>query len=252
MNSSLIERIKKLLSLAQSDNANERDAALAKAAALAAEHDVDMSLLDLSDVGRVKEEEMLEDETLVGRRLDPRTKFVTVIVRDFCKVEAVYGHNSGHRTVCFLGRKSDVSYAKWLFAYLNEEYMRRWNMERKLHGLPGSHRNTFFLGMKNGQHARMQEEQDNAEQAAIARHAGVAAVEGVAPVAAVTAQRVADLSQRYQLVKLDESKLRKKFMTDKYPTLRSISTRVSVRSHDTYSSGMAHGRSMSMARPLQG
>lgn len=209
MNSSLLEKIKKLLSLAQSDNTNERDLALAKAAALAAEHDVDLSLLDASDIGRVKEEEeMLEDEVDVGRRLDPRSKFIAVVTRDFCKVEVVYGHAGGRRTVCFLGRKSDVAYAKWLFSYLNEEYMRRWNMERKLNGLPASHRNTFFLGVKNGQMRRMEEESTKAEQAAIVRRAEAVvppAVEGVQPVAPVdTAQRVTELSNRFQLAKVDE------------------------------------------------
>ena len=245
MDNNTVERIKKLLSLATSDNANERDAALAKAQRIAAENNVDMALLDLSDVGRVKEEEMLDDEVDVGRRLDPRVKFISVIVRDFCNVDLVFGRAGYNRTVNFFGRKGDVSYAKWLFGYLNDEYMRRWNMERKLHNLPGGHRNTFFLGVKNGQHAKLRDEKEAAEAAALNRHASASGVDE-----AVVSSKREEYRGKFQLATVNEKTLRQKLVRDKYPSLRTAYTRVSIRSHDTYASGQAHGRSMTMNRPL--
>lgn len=243
MNSIVVEKIKKLLSLGQSDNPNERDLALAKAQALATEHEIDMALLDLSDVGRVKEEEMNESEVLVGKRFDVQRRFVGQVVKTFCKVEWVRGWRVNPETgrtevtMCFLGRKSDTELAKWLYSYLMDEYTRRWNAEARLKGLPGSHRNTFFLGLRDGQLARIAEEGKSTEQTVIA------AREASAP--------TVNVAQKLQLARVDEETARKAFTAQKYPSLRSARARgITLRSNDTYSSGTAHGRTMSMNRPL--
>lgn len=250
MNSTVVEKIKKLLSLAQSDNQNERNLAMSKATALATEHEIDMALLDLSDVGKLVEEKMDEAEIIIGKRYDVQRRFIGQVVRDFCNVEWVRGWKSdlatgqSGQTFCFLGRKSDTALATWLYSYLMEEYARRWQQEKKLHDLPASHRNTFFLGLRDGQMERIRTDRREAQNAALARRV-------VSPVSEATPHTVEGMTQKLQLARIDEKALREDFTKKKYPSLRYSHARsITLRSHNTYSSGTAHGRSMSMARPL--
>ena len=256
MNSTVIERIKKLLSLAQSDNANERDAALAKAQRIATENAVDLALLDLSDVGVVKEEEMIEDKVSLGRQLSAHKRFVTSIVTEVCGVEIVYwvrGWNE--KSVSYLGPKSAVEFAKWLHGFLLDEYVRRWNYERKAHDLPATHRNTFYLGIRDGQRQRIRDEKLRAEREAIQSRAveavsAAGAVEGVAEAVETKKQ---EYTGKYQVACVSEVARRKDFLKKTHPKLGTLrSNRVSIRSHDTYASGTSHGRAIGLNRPLKG
>lgn len=260
MNSSCIEKIKKLLSLAQSDNANERDNALAKAQKLAVENNVDMALLDLSDVGVVKEEELVEDRVELGRQLSAHKRFVTQIVTKAAGVEVVYFTGRHNKAVSFLGTKSSVEFAKWLYSFLLDEYVRRWNYTRKAQNLPATHRNTFYLGVRDGQLQKIREAKIEAEQSTISRHAqndllregieGGAGPEVPSP-AALVANKTTELTQRYTLVVQGQEARRKDFLKTRHPKLGTLrSNRVSVRSHDTYASGTSHGRSIGLNRPL--
>lgn len=253
MNSNVLDKIKKLLSLANSDNANERDLALAKAQSIAIENDIDLALLDTSDVGLVKEEPMVEDEVEIGSRIEVQKKFAAHVVKEVCMVEVIYNwrYTDGKKknTVNFLGKKVNVDFAKWLYSFLLDEYMRRWNYERKTNHLPLSHRNTFFLGVKDGQWQKIREEGNATRNASLARHATAAVGADAAPEAVKAKQ--AELGQKYSLALVDEKNKRKSFLNQKYPRFSTMrSTRVSVRSHDTYSSGTAHGRSIGLNRPL--
>ena len=246
MNSNIVEKIKKLLSLAQSDNANERDAALAKAHAIAVDNQVDMALIDLSTVGAVAEDKLIEDDsTILGKPLDIRAKLLASTIQRFLAVEVIYGYggsyvnNTRHRTMGFVGRTSEVEYAKWLYSYLADEFVRRWNMERRLHSLPANHRNTFWLGMSRGLSRQIEDAKQAAQQAAFVRHTA----EG---------STVAETSGRFELALVNEQAARKSFVRAKYPRLGTVrNTRVNITSHDTYSSGVSHGSSMGLNRPLK-
>lgn len=262
MNSTVIEKIKKLFSLANSDNPHERDLALAKAQRIATENNVDLALLDLSDAGTVKEEEMVEDKFSIGKQLSAHKRFVSSIVTEVCGVEVVYWNHFSGRQISFLGPKSSVEFAKWLYGYLVDEYVRRWNYERKANNLPAAHRNTFYLGVYHGQRTKIREEKAAAESEAIQRRADKAIDEipgnpitldaTVRESAEFTrSQTVAGLTQKYALVVQDQTSKRKEFLNKLHPRLGTLrSTNVRVRCHDTYSSGSAHGRSIGLNRPL--
>lgn len=247
MNSTVIERIKKLLSLAQSDNANERDAALAKAQRIATENEVDLALLDLSDVGVVKEEELVEDKFSIGRRLDPHKRFVAAVVAKVCNVQAIYWSGNGGRQISFLGKKSDVAFAVWLYSFLLDEYVRRWNYTRKSLDLPADHRNTFYLGVQRGQLAKIEEEKQAAAREAILGRAQTDAAQAGVDVET----KRAEYAGKYQLAMVNDAARVDAFKRKLHPrlgTIRYSSTR--VRSNDTYSTGFSHGRSIGLNRPL--
>jgi hypothetical protein len=196
---------------------------------------------------------MIEDKFEIGRVLSAHKRFVTSIVTEAAGVEVVYWHGYGGRQVSFLGPKSSVEFAKWLYAFLVDEYVRRWNYERKANQLPAAHRNTFYLGIYHGQKQKIRDAKREAEESAISRHASVSSVapiEGdVDPV--VHQARTAELTQKYTLVVQGQTARRKDFLKKLHPRLGTLrSSAVRVRSHDTYSSGTSHGRSIGLNRPL--
>lgn len=255
MNSSCIEKIKKLFALAQSDNANERDAALGKAQRIATENNIDLALLDLSDAGVLKEEEMVEDKVEAGNRFEVHKKFAANIVSQVCRVDLVYWTGRA-KQISFIGKKSDVEFAKWLYPFLLDEYVRRWNYERKANGLPAGHRNTFFLGIKRGQEIKIRDEREAAERETILSRAKTSVAEAAQAgvpdnVEAAVATKQAEYAGKYQLATVNEDTRRESFKNKLHPRLGTMrSSRVSIRSHDTYSSGLSHGRSISLNRPL--
>lgn len=236
MTSPLIEKIKKLLSLANSDNANERDLALAKANALAHEHSIDMALIDLTTVGVVQEEEMVnDDETAIeGSRKPVELKFLAWLLQKYFKVDIIW-HTTwrgGQRviTVSFVGRKSDVALAKWLHSYLLAEMRRRWRDARLSEGFTLSAKNSFLYGMYLGMCVKL-----DAERSALE-------AEKFSP--------APDLKARYTLAVVDETKKRKQAVSKFHGSIRVVRSTVRTSNGSAMSSGQAAGRNVSFARPL--
>ena len=247
MTSQLIERIKKLLSLAQSDNANERDAALAKAQALATEHQIDMALIDRTTCGVIQEEKFEKDLCEIGRRRTAKIRFISWLLQSHFNVSVVWSGS----TIVFVGRTSDVQFAKWLFSYFQEEFARRWN-EYKLGELTEQgisdarpYLNTFLYGCYQGLDSKLDEERE----AAKAQHLETRAVaQDAAHVSAIRE----DLGNRYALVVREEKDKRDEALKDFFPRLSSGRGYhgVRIRNHGTFSAGERAGRSISTNRPL--
>jgi len=244
VNSPTIEKIKKLLSLAQSDNPNERDLAMSKAAALAAEANIDLASIDLSGVGVVKDEPMVKDDLdRFAKRRRVEERFIYYILRDYFNVDVVWGWR-GQWT--FIGRKADVEFAKWLCAFLLEEFDRRWkayrgNELREVLNTTGfdaqRYRNTYVYGLYQGLAEKLKTATDEAKSARVA---------------AMPAEQAVGFADRYALVLQDETKRREQAKREFFPRLGTArsSSGVRVRSSSVINSGRASGRTISCSRPL--
>lgn len=240
MDSPSIEKIKKLLSLAQSDNQNERDAALAKASAFAAEHNIDLALIDLSTVGVVKEEPIIKDDLEEGthRHRPVERRFISSLVKHHLNVEVVFDRGRG--SWAFIGRTQDVEFAKWFASTLLEEFPRRWatykaNELQDIKGLQTvRYKNTFYYGLYHGLSGKFEKAKREAEQSRL------------------DGAQQPDVRQRYALVVQNEAKRREAAMKAFYPRLRYTSSApVRVHSNVVYSAGRAHGATISCNRPLK-
>lgn len=263
MTSAIIEKIKKLLSLGNgTEFARERDLALGKAAALAASHNIDLALLDLSDIGVVKDEPIIKEDAVIGtsRTRPVEHRFIYGIIVRYFEVDMVRGWRCQWT---FIGTKQNVEFARWLFGYLVEEFNRRWTYYRKteLAALDPirarAYRNTFMYGLWQGLDEKLREARA-AEESARINTAVAASASADAPntSTAVPVERprpvtAEELKNRYALVVQDAKAKREAATREFFPSLRTgRASRTSIRDHGTLSAGRASGRTISCARPL--
>jgi hypothetical protein len=250
--SPILERVKKLLALSQSDNVNERDMAIAKANALIAEHQIDLVLLESTDTSKpeVFDEQVVE----MGRRMPVESKFIAWLLKAHFRCDVLFGSKwmgSGRvRTFDIIGRKSDAEFGRWLVGYLREEFNRRWDYYRKSHDVPAGERNTFLYGLYSGLNQKLAEEREAAETRRITEIASVTApttLDGIAGQAPTADQ----LKGKYALAVQDEKEQRRAEVARRYPRLRTSSTRLNLRTGSmAMHHGVAAGRTISTSRPL--
>lgn len=268
--SAVIERVKKLLALSTSDNPNERDQALAKANALIAEHQIDMVLLEGDDS---KPEAFDEVEIVHGLRLPVETKFIGWLIGEHFRVQTINSNKCIREAVyidgChvsnsvwgkvrrYVGRKSDVEFARWLHDYLLEEFRRRWAYYKNAHNAPAGDRNTFIYGMYQGLDAKLTEEREKAEETHIEKIAAfipssVPVSDGVAQQTELL-QRAGHLTEKYQLAVQSEKESLATELARRYPRLSSgRSSRLTIRhGSSSLEAGRATGRNISLNRPLR-
>jgi hypothetical protein len=245
--SQILERVKKLLALANSDVPAERDLALAKANSLIAEHKIDMVLLNAVDTS--KPEDFVEEVAEQGRRLPVEAKFIAWLLRKHFRCTVVFGREYPNRTFKVIGRKSDAEFGRWMVGYLLREFRARWAYFKKSTGTPQREYNTFLYGMYQGLDARLKEEAKALEDRKFSEAAAVTTCDiGAAP--APTADQ---LRNRYSVVVRSEADLLQAELNRRYSRLRSTTFRVSANtSSGTHSAGLGQGRSISTNRPLAG
>lgn len=257
VSSPIIERVKKLLSLANSDNANERDVAIAKANALIAEHNIDAVLLQTVDAA--KPETFEETVVQTGVRRSVECKFIGWLLHKHFRVEIVIWTRwvTGRRQVDihFFGRKSDAEFAQWLYGYLREEFSRRWIYFKNSTGAPATERTTFLYGMYEGLNARLQEEaqavEDKRTAEIAAAQANAQAIGSTVDGIAGQAQTAEQLKGRYALALQDEKESRLAAHRRLHPDLKSgRASRLNLRGTAARDAGRSAGRSISTNRPL--
>ena len=118
----IIEKIKKLLALATSDNAHEAAAAAGMAAKLMAQHQIAEAEL----IGGIEEKATKEIDPLFAGKTLPG--WLNILSAGLGKQNSVYTwlhrKSDGTSHVCIAGRPSDVANVRFLFAYLHSEIER--------------------------------------------------------------------------------------------------------------------------------
>lgn len=146
MNNEIIEKIQKLLSLANSDNQNEAELASKKAQELLIKYNLSMAQVE------VKEYDKLEIE--IGR--NPSNKFVNDILFKFF---FVYPFKSG-KFFIYNGTKENLQVAMFVRSFLIESFKRLYKLEaKKQNWSSGSNRNAFYLGLYKGLKQQLTENQ---------------------------------------------------------------------------------------------
>jgi hypothetical protein len=123
----VIEKIKKLLALSNSANANEAAVAAGLAAKLMAQHQIDAAELG----GEVEEKAGKEVDPLFARKTLPL--WLNILSAGLCKQNHVYSWAErcadGVTRIYLAGRPSDVANVRFLFAYLHSEIERLTQVE---------------------------------------------------------------------------------------------------------------------------
>lgn len=125
MNTSILEKIRKLLALSKSDNANEAAVAAAAAQRLMTEHQIAEAELGST---AADERAQREVDPLFTTNGSTMPAWLDVLSLGICKANGVYSFIDGvrgkPRRLVLIGRPSDVASVRYLFAWLRLEIER--------------------------------------------------------------------------------------------------------------------------------
>jgi hypothetical protein len=177
----VIEKIKKLLELASSErnpSAHEAESAMAKVQELLAKYELDLTTVEQSAKPQA-EEFVTNPYGEPFERTPMEHRFAAWIVQSYFQVSVFTStgyslHNLGKgkimirrifetsedprfgRRVCFLGRKTNVTIAEYVYGYLCAEFRRQWE---RYHNETGSgNRLDYYRGLRVGLDRRLEQE----------------------------------------------------------------------------------------------
>lgn len=149
----VLEKVKKLLMLAQSSNTHEAELATLKANELLLRHNLDYIK---SERGPIYMDRLLERP-----RKDSKLTAIYDILKHFI-VRTVM--SSGKRTCCLevSGSLTNVKLARYVAEFLDREMEHLWELARKEHDLQGLRaKNSFFLGIARGYDEKMKRSKES-------------------------------------------------------------------------------------------
>lgn len=145
----VLEKVKKLLQLAQSSNVHEAELATMKANALLLRHNLDR--LQTND-----DETLFLDRVMIQKKKDAKLTAVYEILRHFL-VRPVVSFGRGQCCLEISGTQTNVKLAVYIAGFLDKELDHLWLEARKEHGLQGLRaKNSFILGIAQGFNQKME------------------------------------------------------------------------------------------------
>lgn len=139
----VLEKVKKLLQLAQSSNTHEAELATMKANALLLRHNLD-------HIENHDDEPLFMERVLVQKRKDAKMSAIYDILRHFL-VKPVISFGKGVCCLEITGTLTNVKLAVYIVSFLSQEMDHLWDMAKAEYGLQGLRsKNSFFLGMAKG------------------------------------------------------------------------------------------------------
>jgi hypothetical protein len=139
----VLEKVKKLLQLAQSSNPHEAELATMKANALLLRHNLD-------HLKNQDEDPLYMDRVMLQKRKDAKLMSIYEILRHFL-VRPVVSMGKGSCSIEITGTKTNVMLASYVAHFLNLEMERLWDVSRKEYRLEGLRaKNSFFMGLAKG------------------------------------------------------------------------------------------------------
>ncbi len=144
----ILEKVKKLLQLAQSSNTHEAELATVKANQLLLRHNLE----NLGD----EEESLYMDRILQQSRKDSKMVAIYEIIRHFI-VRPVFSFGKNSCSLEVSGSLTNVKLARYVGEFLSHELDFLWECTKKDHELRGLRaKNSFFLGIARGFEEKMQ------------------------------------------------------------------------------------------------
>jgi len=243
VNEKIIDKIQKLLRLAESADVNEAAAAAGKAQQIMEAHNIDLAMLPAEDDGSPVEEEVRQfdgDEALhasarvaswqsqLSHRIAKSNGCSTFLGYTFDQAQGKY-----LRTLGIVGRPSDVATVRYLFQYLKAEIDRLCKASARGKGRTWA--NSFRLGAVHEVGRRLKEAKVAARDEARAK---VEALDGD-PTTALARLDTA-------LARIDQRLNETKDWMKENMNLRSNRARATQRDWDAYSAGREAGSGISL------
>lgn len=151
----ILEKVKKLLQLAQSSNSHESELATIKANALLLRHNLDR--LNLKE----DEAPIYLERVLLQKRKDAKIAAIYDMLRHFI-VKPVISYGKDACCIEVSGTLTNVKLAVYVASFLDQEFEHLWNQAKKEHSLSGLRaKNSFFLGLAKGYDQKMKQSKES-------------------------------------------------------------------------------------------
>jgi hypothetical protein len=237
MNEALLNKLKKLLNLSQSANANEAELALQKATQLATEAGIDLAIVAARGEPEQEKLEMTEITLETGARLPSTQKYASWLLSHHFNVHVIYnGSRYNGRRVNILGDRKDVEFAKFVNEFIQDEMQRRWDYYKKSNNLSVKFKQTFLYNLYLGLDQKLKSAKKQAEETKFA---------------SLPKEIVPDVQIKYGLVVSNKAQSVLSYRDQLYPSLRS--SRVSITNYSgtsVASDGYRVGQSININRPI--
>lgn len=243
VDSAVVERLKKLMRLASSDNQNEAELALQRARNIALENQLDLACIDAWNDTKEEEQYIKEDFSTGTFRKPVTDSFVVqILIKHFnVKILTWNGVRREGVRMIFIGKKSDVETAKYVYNFLGETMMRLWKGYRKQNPeVTTTARGSYFYGLQNGLDDKLTSSREEKEKEKF---------QNVGRILGAEAQATAE--NKYALIcKSDKEKL-EQAVKSFFPKVRSgTCSSVSNSNSSVYYDGVATGKTISINRAI--
>lgn len=238
VDSNILEKLKKLLTLSRGASGAEAETALAMAMKLATKNAIDISSIELADAAP-KKEAMVQDGVECGQRMSVAQRWISWILQDHFNVAVIYsGSRWAGRRIYLLGRKSDVEFAKYVQDFLREHMLRSWQYYQKSHNVSTRERNSYFSGFYRGLSTKLRDAKEAQEKESFA---------------AVAAPVRANAESKYALAIVSEKEERQQYVSQQFPVLRRAASSTTYKgwSAGANKAGFNAGQTTNIARPLK-
>lgn len=235
---SLVEKIAKLLRLANSDNEHEADLALERAQKLATQYNIDLAAIQIYE-GDKKPLEKIEKQTVdlqTARKSITQQSVSRILINHF-GIRLLYsgGRHSGMRLI-FIGTKTDIELSIYLNNYLNSEFMRRWKKYYdKIPGVRLEERQSFIYGLEVGLGEKLENAKKKTETESFQAYG----------------DKATEISNQYALMVVNHKERLEEFIEEEFPNLRkAYSARSTRHFNNSFESGKAEGRTINTNRVI--
>ena len=152
MSDSIIKKVKKLLSLANSANENEAKLAAAKANELLIKHNLNLQSVNNTDLTYLRFDTKTEGLTfkahhrLICSKILAQYFFVNPIMN-----KSWQGYNKNRmKKILFIGTAENCEIANYIFIFLSRLYPQLWKDYRTANNIHATHRISYYHGLSDG------------------------------------------------------------------------------------------------------
>jgi hypothetical protein len=167
----IIEKVQKLLALANSDNEHEAALAANRAQALLTKYNLTMQDVAFEE----GEEKYIREDFATGRgRASQEWKYIQSLLQEFYFIRIVQSKRvvpggqfwkpKTEIVYCFLGQAHNVEIAKFVRDFLTRSFKDLFAAYRKANKAPASGRESFYLGLYKGLHGQLKSTLKQVEQ----------------------------------------------------------------------------------------
>jgi hypothetical protein len=156
VNKSIIDKIKKLLNLANSDNQNEAELASEKAQKLMIEHNLNMAKVQQT------ENTFKTQRNGYGLRANPEDTYLHNIVKKFFFVKVLQDLTT--REYIFIGTSENIEIAQYVINYLRVTFRTLYKIENEAQDWRGANRKIFYEGLYLGLRHKMEKQREAHEK----------------------------------------------------------------------------------------